>query len=175
MKIAESLPGDKKVRSLETITKAFRVCDNCDRTYPSGYNICQHCNGALRIVEVPVQPSGEQPVLPIELLWTHEHLIDKLTVHLAAVEEIHGDNVRMRKYLAQAQHLMYRIPVHRPTPAFVVNLSDLTEQIVRDLEACNRRGLEHVVKSAVGRIFEAINFEYYTLSVARSLVVKIEQ
>jgi hypothetical protein len=77
----------------------------------------------------------------------------------------------------QARNLMHTIPVCRPVPRYIVNSSDLTETLRKELESLakeNRRGFEYVVKIAIGRIFEAVNFEFYTFSVAPLLVVKIE-
>lgn len=157
------------------ITTAFSVCDSCDRTFPSGYTVCRQCCGRLRHEGKLVQASSaEQLAVPITTIWTTECQIDELYRHLSIVEEVHGENVRFRKYLCQAEELIYRIPISRPIPPFIINLSDLPEWMVKQLESCNKRTLEYVVKSAVGRIFEAINLDYYTISVARSLQVKIQ-
>lgn len=163
------------VRVKHDITRAFSMCDSCDKTFPSVYSICMKCNGRLRYEGKVAQADSDKPfTIPIQNVWRTEYLIDRLRLHLSVVEEVHGDNIRVRKYLAQAYDLMYKIPIFRPVPAFVINLNDLPENLVKELESCTKRGLEYVIKSAVGRIFEVINLDYYTISVARSLVVKIE-
>jgi hypothetical protein len=155
---------------------AFRICDNCDKTFPSTFSVCNQCSGRLRNeVKTTDSISSEQPAIPIENIWTIERLIDELYLHLWVVEEIHGDSIHPRKYQAQAQSLLYKIPIYRPVPAFIVNLSDLPEHLIKKLEDCNKRGRDYIIKSAVGRIFETVNLEYFALSVARSLVVKLER
>lgn len=158
-----------------TVT-AFKICDSCDRTFPFRYTSCINCQERLRSEENIAQRTSVEPdVIPIENIWTLEYLIDQLYLHLWVVEEIYDEKVHSRKYQAQAQALMYKIPVYRPVPAFIVNLSDLPEYIIKKLEACDKQGCDYVIKSAVGRIFETINLEYYALSVARSLVVRLER
>lgn len=158
------------------VTIAFKVCDSCIRTYPPMHQLCQLCHGALRAVECAIDDATstkEQPTVPIELMSSVEALVDELTLHLAAVEEICGDNERRRKYYAQAQGLMYRIPISRPTPVFVINLSDLTPHLLQELKNCKKKTLGYVIKSAVGRLFENLNFAYYHLSVARLLRIRL--
>jgi hypothetical protein len=158
------------------VTTAFGICDNCERTYPSDYTLCTQCGGRLRREGMAVSAqSTEQPTLPIEHIWTLERQVDELFLHLWIVEELHGGSTYVRRYQAQAHDLMYKIPIYRPVPAFIINLGDLPEYLVKKLEDCNKRGQEYVIKSAVGRIFEALNLEYFALSVARSLVVRLER
>lgn len=158
------------------VTSAFSFCDTCERTFPSAYATCAHCGGRLRKEGAQSQASStEQPIIPIENIWTLERLIDELYLHLWVVEEVHGENVHPRKYQAQALDLMYKISIYRPVPAFIINLSDLPEHLVKKLEDCDKRGREYVIRSAVGRIFEAVNLDYFAMSVARSLVVRLEK
>lgn len=125
-----------------TITTAFTVCDSCCRTYPASFIICQNCFARLRVVEKNFLSQGEKPALPIEVVWTLERLTDELTLQLAAVEEIHGDNVRVRKYYAQASDLLYNIPIYRPALPFIINLSDLAERLVEELQECTKVGFD---------------------------------
>lgn len=159
-------------------TTAYAFCNNCDKSFPSRYDVCQHCHGGLTNVVLPTQtPSVHPPSTPIQDMLTIERLIDELCVHLSIIEEVSDGGVCVRKYPAQARNLMYEIQVRRPIPRYTINSGDLTERLRRELESLakgNRRGFEYVVKSAVARIFEAINLEYYTISVAPFLVVKIE-
>jgi hypothetical protein len=160
------------------VTIAFKICDSCIRSYPAVHQLCQLCHGALRAVERAIDDATstkEEPTVPIEPMLTVEGLVDELTLHLAAIDEMHGENDRRRKYYAQAQGLMYRIPVSRPTPAFVINLSDLTPRLLQELENCKKPTLEYVIKSAVSRLFENLDYNYFHLSVARSLVVRLEK
>jgi hypothetical protein len=158
---------------------AFKVCDSCVCSCPAVHQLCQRCHGALHAVEHAVDYTASrkgQPTLPIESVMTVERLIDELTLHLAAVEEIHVENNRVRKYYAQARALMYRIPVARPTPVFIISKADLTDGLVLELENCrNKDTLGYVLRSAVGRLFENLNYNYFHLSVAQSLVARLEK
>jgi hypothetical protein len=159
---------------------AFKVCDSCICSYPAVHQLCQRCHGAPRAVEHAVDYAASrkgQPTLPIESVMTVERLIDELTLHLAAVvEEIHVENDRVSKYYAQARALMHRIPIARPTPVFIISKADPTDGLVLELENCkNEDTLGYVLRSAVGRLFENLNYNYFHLSVARSLVVRLEK
>jgi hypothetical protein len=96
--------------------------------------------------------------------WTLEKLVDELFLNLA----------RKVKYHNQANDLMYRIPVSKPGPKFVINQSDLDPRVIKELQGCTDRGFQYALRQAVGRVFENIDFEYYQLSVARFLKVRIE-
>lgn len=52
--------------------------------------------------------------------WTPGKLKDKFYLHLVSIKK---DG--KRKYEDQAKYLLYRIPVYKPTPYFIINQSDL--------------------------------------------------
>jgi hypothetical protein len=108
-------------------------------------------------------------------------LIDELFFCLCSVntfsidentKEIHISH----KYYDQAESLIYCIAVWKPTPQFVINISDLPPKLKNELEDLISipKTLETVLIKAVGQIFENINFRYYHLSVAKNLVVRLE-
>jgi hypothetical protein len=110
--------------------------------------------------------------------WTIEKLVDELTLCLASprwytVEENSGRVEIRHKYYHQAENLLYRIPVEKLAPTFYIYYDDLEQRIKEELEKlkCNPNVLRLVLKKAVGNIFEAIDFIYYHLSVARHLKV----
>ena len=111
--------------------------------------------------------------------WTTEKLIDELFLHLASISEIvvndSGDKIRVRKYYRRATELGRWIPIARPPPEYIVDKSDLNDGLRKELldEITSNDGRQHVLKEAVGRIFENLNFERYHLSIARNLVVKL--
>jgi hypothetical protein len=76
-------------------------------------------------------------------------------------------------YYDQAGFLLHRIPVYEPVPAFIISLADLTDRIRLELEASSKRGRREVLREAVGRLFENIDYNYFHLSVKSRLVVEL--
>jgi hypothetical protein len=95
--------------------------------------------------------------------WSLERLKDELTYRLEFFDH----------YYAQARGLMYKIPVYEPAPAFIITLSDLTERIRAELEASKRITRLEVLREAVGRLFENIDYNYFHLSVKKRLIVEL--
>jgi len=62
-------------------------------------------------------------------VWTIEKIVDELTTALSLYEiEIineAGEKTISRKYQSRAFNLIYKISVYRPSPPFVINLSDI--------------------------------------------------
>jgi hypothetical protein len=85
-----------------------------------------------------------------KVLFTKEALVDELFLCLAGVKETVtskencNKQVTIRKYYRQAKYLIFRIPVYRPTPSFIVNLTDLSDKIKSELEGLDdsRRRIE---------------------------------
>jgi hypothetical protein len=96
--------------------------------------------------------------------WTTDRLVDELYLNLMSVRK--GFT---RKYQTQAEDLMYKIPVHRPIPAFRVEKSDLSDRIKSELRSLGDKTLDRVMKEGIGKIFEVIDEIYFLLSVKRLL------
>lgn len=110
--------------------------------------------------------------------WSIEFAIEELFLCLARVrEEIVQDTktIHFRKYYHQARILMKWIPIAKPSPEFIINISDLTPRIAKELQTTHPETLNYVITQAVGRIFENIDFERYHHSVARNLRVRFEK
>jgi hypothetical protein len=108
--------------------------------------------------------------------WTEEYLIDEIFLRLAGTKEIvkhNGRCINVYKYYSQAFRLRRWIPIAKPAHEFTVNMSDLTPtpRIMAELKALDKDSSQYVLKQAVGRIFENINFRQYHLSIARNLEV----
>jgi hypothetical protein len=115
-------------------------------------------------------------------LWTTECLVDQLFLCLAATKEYIATNkndgtIPVKKYYSQARRLMKWIPIARPAPEYVINISDLSPKVRKEIESIidSPTTLQYVLTQVVGRIFENINFDYYHLSIARYLKVKFER
>jgi hypothetical protein len=68
-------------------------------------------------------------------------------------------------YEAQAKYKIYRVPVFRPPPAFVIHLKHLDYHLKKELASLDKETLDYVMKEAVGRICEVIDKRYFLLSV----------
>lgn len=78
-------------------------------------------------------------------------------------------------YQKQAHDLMYRIPVHKPAPFFEIKISDLSEQVKKELDDRwnYKREIDYILKEAVSRIFANLDERYFLLSVKRLLQVRL--
>jgi hypothetical protein len=86
---------------------------------------------------------------------------------------LHDDkSITVYKYYQQALSLRKWIPIARPAPEFVVNISDLSARIVAELKILDDSQI--VLKQAVGRIFENIDTCQYHLSIAQFLEVVLK-
>jgi hypothetical protein len=110
--------------------------------------------------------------------WTTECLVDELFLHLANFKEIiennQGQTLEVKKYYHQANDQLPRIPVAKPTPTFIIYLSDLTPKLIQELRDSSEEERRYVVMQAVGRIFENINSRLYHLSIVRKLKVQFK-
>jgi hypothetical protein len=105
------------------------------------------------------------PQIKEEESWTEECLIDELYLCL----------MKLKSYDKQAYDLIYRIPIHKPTPAFEIKISDLNKQVKNELDDRwdYKKEIDHILKEAVGRIFKNIDERYFFLSVKRLLQVRL--
>jgi len=113
--------------------------------------------------------------------WAIECFVDELFLGLVQVKEtvhIEGKEIHVRKYQRQARNLFKWIPIARPSPAFIIYISDLTPELkdqLKELISKSPDNLPYVLTEAVGRIFENLDFDYYHISIARNLKVRLEK
>jgi hypothetical protein len=135
---------------------------------------------------------SQQPPSPVKVdeeVWSTECTVDELQLDLCrAIEQIMIDRgfyvdgrksvriLTVHKYYKRARELMKWLPIARPPPEFVINTSDLSPKLIEELEARldNPPTFAYILKEAVGRIFENLDFNLYHQSVARSLRVRVE-
>jgi hypothetical protein len=106
--------------------------------------------------------------------WTTERTLDELFLCLAGKREVIPDKredgtiIYYRKYYHQALKLFMWIPIAKPLPEFVINVSDLSPKIIQELQQniTSNSTRRYVVIQAVGRIFENIDSRYHHLSIA---------
>jgi hypothetical protein len=108
--------------------------------------------------------------------FTEARLIDELFLELATTKSIVSHNgtcgITVHKYYNQALALRKWIPIARPVPEFVVNMSDLSSRVIAELKVLN--DAQTVLKQAVGRVFENIDSVQYHLSIAILLEVVLK-
>jgi hypothetical protein len=128
--------------------------------------------------------SQPAPIKVDEEVWSIECTVDELQLDLCrAKEEITVDRgfyvngqrraktLIVHKYYRQARELMKWFP-----PEFVINISDLSPKLIKELEARleNPPTFGYILKEAAGRIFENLDFNLYHQSIARDLKVRLE-
>jgi hypothetical protein len=109
----------------------------------------------------------------IEAGWTTSCLVERFKLELARVVIEKRDQLDNRKYYNQAHNLL-KIGALKPTPFFVVYLSDLSPQLIKELHSLDSKDRQFVLKQAVGRIFEDVNPTLYHNSISRVLRVKLQ-
>jgi hypothetical protein len=97
--------------------------------------------------------------------WTTCRLSDELYLDLMRVRNCKGT----RKYEVEARQLIYKIPVYKPAPLFIISLADLNDKIKFELSSLDSEPLNEVIKESVSRIFENIDERYFLLSVKKLL------
>ena len=85
-----------------------------------------------------------------------------------------GRGVLRRLYEEQARYKMYRIPVFRPPPVFVVYLKHLDDRLKQELSNLDSELKDYVMKEAIGRIFEQVDSRFFLLSVKPLLHWRLE-
>jgi hypothetical protein len=85
-----------------------------------------------------------------------------------------GNGVLRRLYEEQARYKMYRIPVFRPPPIFIVYLKHLDDRLKKELTNLDRETKDFVMKEAIGRICEQVDKRFFLLSVKPLLRWRLE-
>ena len=65
------------------------------------------------------------------------------------------------------RNLIYKIPIYRPTPDFIINNSDLSSKLKKELATLNEDDLDIVIKDIVSWIFESIDKKFFFTSIKR--------
>jgi hypothetical protein len=115
-------------------------------------------------------------------VWSKEYTVDRLKQHLTKVTHTFlvegGRAVTSRKYYDQAFHHR-KIGVYKPPLPYIINISDLKSdpRLLNELLELSKdeEMLGYVLRQAVGRIFEDVNFELYHNSISRVLIVRLEK
>ena len=85
-----------------------------------------------------------------------------------------GNGVSRRLYEQQAIYKMYRMPIYRPPPVFVVHLRHLDYRLKQELAKLDKWSKDYVMKEAIGRICEQVDKRFFLLSVKSLLKWRLE-
>lgn len=85
-----------------------------------------------------------------------------------------GNGVLRRLYEQQAIYKMYRIPIYRPPPVFIVHLKHLDDRLKQELVKLDKWSKDYVLKEAIGKIFEHVDRRFYYLSAKPLLDWRLE-
>lgn len=114
--------------------------------------------------------------------WTTACFMEELFQNLASSTAVIKKNRRaitVSPYKQQVNELMYRIPIYRPSPPFIIKWSDLEPKIQSEIlqlqNDCKPEIFEQIIVGSVGRLFEIENPRYYHSSVRQYLKVKFIQ
>jgi hypothetical protein len=122
-------------------------------------------------------------------VWSTECTVDELQLDLCRAKEVitidrgyyvNGQRsvkkLTVHKYYRQAWELRKWIPIARSPPEFVINASDLSPKVIEELggRVDDPDVFGYILKQAVGRIFENLDFNRYHQSIARGLKVRLE-
>jgi len=115
--------------------------------------------------------------------WTTARLTEESFLNLiSAKEKIYnndGRTVTVHKYYHQAREKIYRIPLTKGKGMmkFVIHISDLSEKVRKELadyyKDAGEKAFTIVLKLAVAKIFENLDFEYTHISVMKNLTVRL--
>jgi hypothetical protein len=131
--------------------------------------IDSNCTNLLTLHANESQQSRQQTIEYPSM--TKSCLVDRVKKRLASIESEEGEYDN-RKYYNQAHNLL-KIGAFKHVPYFIINLTDLSPDLVIELYNLGDRDRAFVLKQAVGRIFEDVNFDIYHNSVSRALKVML--
>jgi len=119
--------------------------------------------------------------------WTTSKFKDEFFLNLVGVIDTNtsvtdeGPYLSDRKYYVQAKRLIYWIPITKNkelVPPFVINLSDLTPKVSKELKEFiklnNEKEVNFLLKQIATKFFENINHDYTHDSVLPDLIVRLE-
>jgi hypothetical protein len=119
--------------------------------------------------------------------WTTAKLMDEVYLSLISVKRQFcmintrddskncGQGVIRRLYEEQARYKMYRMPVFRPPPHFIIHLKDLDEKVKQELAKRDKESRSFILGQAAERVFEQVDSDYFLLSAKQFLKVKLEK
>jgi hypothetical protein len=112
-------------------------------------------------------------------IWSIEYTVDRLLFEMLQIKddvegwEDYQNKGQKSKYYERAREAI-KMAAGRPAPFFVINKSDLTLRLRKELAGLKRDTLEYVVSEAIGRICENVNAKLYHLTLKKCLGWRFE-
>jgi hypothetical protein len=103
-----------------------------------------------------------------------ETIVDELTISMLDTKtffcminrsDVNVSTLLRSLYEAQAKYKMYRIPVFRPPPTFVVYLKHFDDHVKKELASLDKETRDYVMMEAISRVCEVVDKRYFLLSV----------
>lgn len=111
--------------------------------------------------------------------WTVEYIVDRLFFEMAESRddaqgwEDYPRREQRKKYYDRARDAI-KMAAGRPSPIFVINITDLTTRLKRELSELKEDTLDYVVSEAIGRVCENVNPKLYHLTLKKCLGWRFE-
>ena len=139
------------------------------------YSMISTDNNLIKVSSEIKLPKNNKPLFYVEnanTRYTISATIDKIKKVLASVTS--NEDIEDRLYYYQAYDFQ-KLGLYKrdDVPSFKVNLSHLPEDIIYELSTFDANTRRFVLKQAVSRIFEDINFDLYHDSISNRLEVSL--
>jgi hypothetical protein len=111
--------------------------------------------------------------------WTTEYLVDRLFFEMLEIKdkaqgwEDYQHKGQRQKYYRRARDAI-KMAAGRPSPIYVINISDLTTRLKKELLDLRNDTLDYVVSEAIGRVCENVNPKLYHLTLKKRLGWRVE-
>jgi len=134
-------------------------------------------------MEKDIEKDSNDPESKSEI-WSDDYLVSRLKEHLGSVTlsnnkfrtgELNDERVfDSRKYYNQAyQFLKIGASPARQAPSYLIDISDLSSDLIKELARLDLADRKFVLKQAVWRLFEDINATLYHNSISKSLNARL--
>jgi hypothetical protein len=114
-------------------------------------------------------------------IWTAEYIVDRLFFEMLELDddaegwEDYKKKGQKEKYCNRARDAI-KVAAGQPPPVFVINKSDLTLRLKRELAGLKKgHTLDYVVSEAIGRVCENQNARLYHLTLKKCLSWRFEE
>ena len=111
--------------------------------------------------------------------WTTEYIVDRLFFELTESRddaqgwEDYPRKEQRKKYYDRARDAI-KMAAGRPSPIFVINITDLTTRLKRELSELKEDTLDYVVSEVIGRVCENVSAQLYHLTLKKCLGWRFE-
>ena len=124
---------------------------------------------------IKLQTLDNPPISKKLRYFTTAALKDELTRQLssAAVYNVNPDILHIEinyKYHEYAHKLLHYINLTKPVSVFEIKLSDLSQELVHELQLLHPETLNEVIIDAISRLYESIDFKYFHESGVRGKI-----